>query len=145
MSTDRPKHDATIGPSVAATVVIVNGDASEGRRLAEIAKGAGHQVFALTTAQEFLHLFVPPPRTVLVLDSLMIDERCTDNLIEELEKRGVRVPTLVTVPSYGIVAAVDAVRRNAVDILEQPITAKRLLHSIEAALRAARGPTPRPP
>ena len=135
MSSGRRKRGGATAPPQ-ATVVIVNSDAMERTRLAEIAKAAGYQVFAISSAQEVLRQLAPPPRTVLVLDSCF-DPLSPATVIDALHDRGVYLPTLVTVPSYGIHDAVDAIRRNATDVLEQPVPSKRFLYSIDAALEKA--------
>ena len=123
-----------------ATIVIVNGDETERARLAKIADAAGHRV-VLASAREVLQHLAPPLRTVLVIDS-DIDVKPHHNLdlIDALHERGVYLPTLVTIPPYGITDAVDALRRNATDILEQPLASSHFLHSIDAALQKRHRP-----
>ncbi|MBI2799807.1 MAG: hypothetical protein HYX63_05885 [Gammaproteobacteria bacterium] len=118
----------------------MNGDEAECARLAGIADAAGYRVIVVT-AREALQRLAPPPRTVLVIDS-DIDEKADYSLglIDALHERGVYLPTLVTIPPFGITDAVNAIRRNATDILEQPLASSRFLHSIDAALQKKHRP-----
>ena len=120
-----------------ATVVLVNGSAVERRRLAEIAQAAGHRV-VFATAEKVLRNFAPPPRTVLVIDCGNQEMPPPYSLIDALHERGVYLPTLVTVAPYGIKDAVNAMRREVSDVLEQPLGASRFLLSVDAALQKGR-------
>lgn len=140
MSPDRDKAGDR-PPLSPATVVIVMGDEAERTRLAHIVRAAGHEVILFQTAQQALEHLAPPPRTVLILDCL-IDEMSTTSLINALHERGVYLPTLVTVPSFGIHDAVDAMRHKAADVLEQPLGPARFLQSIAAALDRGGGSAP---
>jgi DNA-binding NtrC family response regulator len=124
-----------------ATIVIVNAEAVERRRLGGIAKFAGHRAVLFPVAQKALRRLqplripLPLPRTVLVIDSHI--DIPADDLIQTLRVRGIELPLLVTVPAHGVIDAVKAVRQNAVDILEQPVSANRFLHSISTALASS--------
>lgn len=117
-----------------ATVVIVDADPAERARLAALAVDAGHRVLEIEDGASALAALAPPPHTVMVVNGTLADMSASE-LIRAMRARGVYLPTVVTIPPLAIVAAVDAIRTGARDVLEQPLGARRFLHSISEALK----------
>lgn len=117
-----------------ATVFIVDADPAERARLAALALDAGHRVVEVEDGAGALAALAPPPRTVMVVNGTLADMSASE-LIRAMHARGVYLPTVVTIPPLEIVAAVDAIRTGARDVLERPLGAQRFLHSISEALK----------
>lgn len=123
------------GPTQSSvTVVIVNGDAAERDTLFQLVSAAGQRAMVFATAADALAALAPPWQTVVLVNNALPDMSGSE-FVHELRRRGVTLPTIVTVPTNAIGEAVQAIRHGATDILELPLQGRHLLQSIEQALR----------
>ena len=116
-----------------STVVIVNADAGERRRLASALEASGHRVIDYASAREAIESMALPRRTVLLVDH-QLDDMSGAAFIDEIRGRGLRLPTIMTVPMHAIQTAVEAIRIGATDVLEEPLDEAVLAQSVRLAL-----------
>lgn len=121
------------GLDATATVVVVNADASQRKRLALALEARGHRVLGFESAKEAIDSISPPPRTVLLVDH-DLDDMSGADFLDELRSRGLNLPAIITVPMHAIQAAVQAIRNGATDVLEEPLDDAVLAQSVRLAL-----------
>lgn len=121
------------GLDTTATVVVVNADASQRKRLALALEARGHRVLGFESAKEAIDSISPPPRTVLLVDH-DLDDMSGADFLDELRSRGLNLPAIITVPMHAIQAAVQAIRNGATDVLEEPLDDAVLAQSVRLAL-----------
>jgi FixJ family two-component response regulator len=119
--------------AAAATVLIVDDDASVRKSLARLAAAAGYGVQTFASAQEFLDRPPSPGPCCLVLDVRMPG---LSGL--ELQRTLAQAPhriAIVFITGHGDVAtSVAAMKAGAVDFLTKPFARQALLDAIEQAL-----------
>ena len=117
----------------AATVFVVDDDASVRKSLMRLLEAAGYTVEAFASAPEFLAAAQPPGPSCLVLDIRMPAMTGLD-LQKTLSQAVHRIP-IVFVTGHGDIAmSVQAMKAGAVDFLTKPYAAKDLLDAIGRAL-----------
>jgi len=116
-----------------ATVVVVNADPLQRKRLAQALEARGHRVLGFDSAKAAIASISPPRRTVLLVDH-DLDEMSGAEFLDELRARGVNLPAIITVPMHAIQAAVQAIRNGATDVLEEPLDDAVLAQSVRLAL-----------
>ncbi len=118
---------------VSATVVVVNTDPEARRRVVAMLVSRGHRVLDFATARDAIDAMTLPRRTVLLVEHALADMSGIE-FIEELRCRGLRLPTIMTVPMHAIQTAVQAIRNGATDVLEEPLDDAVLAQSVRLAL-----------
>ncbi len=121
------------GLDTTATVVVVNADASQRKRLALALEARGHRVLGFENARDAIESISPPRRTVLLVDH-DLDDMSGAEFLDELRSRGLNLPAIMTVPMHAIQAAVQAIRNGATDVLEEPLDDAVLAQSVRLAL-----------
>ena len=124
------------GMDAMATVVVVNADASQRKRLALALEARGHRVLGFESARAAIESISPPRRTVLLVDHDLEDMSGAE-FLDELRTRGLNLPAIITVPMHAIQAAVQAIRNGATDVLEEPLDDAVLAQSVRHALAGA--------
>jgi FixJ family two-component response regulator len=122
---------------LAATVIVVDDDASVRRGLERLLRAVGYRAETYGSADEFL---ARPPIAgpcCLVLDVRMPGKGGLD-LYQELVTRGEHVPA-VFITGYGDIATVvRAMKAGAVDFLAKPFDDRQLLDAVDQALNGKR-------
>lgn len=114
-------------------IYIVDDDASVRKALRRLARSAGYDAKAFSSAEEFLSYGLAPVPCCLVLDVRLpgLDGMELQQRIAETE---VPVP-IVFISGHGdIPMSVQAMRRGAVDFLPKPFSDDDLLGAVESAL-----------
>jgi FixJ family two-component response regulator len=123
--------------NAAATVFLVDDDASVRRALTRLIKSAGYRVRAFASAREFLDIRpLPEGRACLVLDVRMPGLTGLD-LQGELEKTKPVLPIIFITGHGDIPMSVKAMKAGAVDFFPKPVKDTDLLRAIEQALERA--------
>lgn len=127
--------DAIAGDRAEATttVVVVNADPVERRRLAGSLEARGYRVIDFGSARDAIESMTLPRRTVLLVDHDLEDMSGTQ-FIDEIRGRGLQLPTIMTVPVHAIQTAVQAIRNGATDVLEEPLDDAVLARSVRLAV-----------
>lgn len=119
--------------TVVPLVFIVDDDEDMRRALALLVRTAGNDVVALGSAEEFLQQPVPDRPACLVLD-LRLPEIDGMALHERLQARDNPLPIVFLTGHGDVRTSVQAIRAGAIDFLEKPVEADRLLGSIARAI-----------
>ncbi|NJD18010.1 MAG: response regulator transcription factor [Gemmatimonadetes bacterium] len=120
-------------PKARPTVYIVDDDPAVRESMAMLMTSAGLGAFPFASAREFLEGYEPGVPGCLVLDVRMPGMSGTD-LQAELERRGVELPIIFLTAYADVPMAVGALRAGAVDFLQKPVDAARLLGRVREAL-----------
>ena len=131
-----------IPPSVmanaAATVFLVDDDASVRRALTRLIRSAGYEVQAFASAREFLDRDrASEGSNCLVLDVRMPGLSGLD-LQYELQAANIPLPIIFITGHGDIPMSVKAMKHGAVDFLPKPVKDRELLNAIEQALARAK-------
>lgn len=115
------------------TVFIVDDDSAVLKGLRLLVKSLRMNVETYLSAQEFLDSYDPARPGCLVLDVRMPGISGLE-LQEELRQRNINIPVII-MTGYGEVAvAVEAMKKNAMEFLEKPISDQVLLDRIQKAI-----------
>ena len=117
-------------------VHIIEDDPAVSESLALLLKSAGLVVLLYASAQEFLDRN-PTPCGCVVSDVLMPGMSGLE-LLEEMRKRRILVPTILMTAFADVPVAVKAMKLGAVDFIEKPFDDELIVTSVRAAL-ARRG------
>ena len=117
----------------AATVFIVDDDASVRKSLMRLLEAAGYTVEAFASAREFLDAARAPGPSCLVLDVRMPGITGLD-LQKTLAQAVHRIPIVFVTGHGDIPTSVQAMKAGAIDFLTKPYAAKDLLDAIRRAL-----------
>ncbi len=132
-----PKMADTVKPASQATVMVVNPDPVRREYLTQRLTASGHEVESFDSARAAIERLAPPRYTVVLVVHHELDNMTALEFIDEIRARGVFLPTIVTVPPHAVDAAVEAIRRGATDVLEEPLDDRDLEESIAVALAQA--------
>ena len=135
-----PKTADTVKQTSQATVMVVNPDPVRREYLTQRLKASGHEVESFDSARAAIERLAPPRYTVVLVVHHELDNMTALEFIDEIRARGVFLPTIVTVPPHAVDAAVEAIRRGATDVLEEPLDDRDLEESIAVALAQAGKP-----
>ena len=135
-----PKMADTVKPGSQATVMVVNPDPVRRAYLTQRLTASGHEVESFDSARAAIERLAPPRYTVVLVVNHELDNMTALEFIDEIRARGVFLPTIVTVPPHAVDAAVEAIRRGATDVLEEPLDDRDLEESIAVALAQAGKP-----
>lgn len=119
-----------------ATIYLVNSDRAACERIAAALRERQYDVRIFSCADEFLAQVAPPVESVMVVDN-SLNDMSGISLIRELHDRGLRIPTVMTTNVGNIPNAVSAIREGVTDVLESPLSDRRLTQSIERALKSS--------
>lgn len=115
------------------TVFIVDDDSAVLKGLRLLMKSLRLNVETYLSAQEFLDSYDPARPGCLVLDVRMPGISGLE-LQEKLRQRNINIPVII-MTGYGEVAvAVEAMKKNAMEFLEKPISGQVLLDHIQKAI-----------
>ena len=118
----------------AATVLVVDDDASVRKALARSIQAAGLNVRTFASAREFLDQGPPDGPACLVLDVRMPGRSGLD-LQAELNSRNIRTPIIFITGHGNIPVSVKAMKGGAVDFLTKPFRVKNLIEVIREAIK----------
>jgi DNA-binding NtrC family response regulator len=130
----------TVKAASQATVMVVNPDPVRRAYLTQRLTASGHEVESFDSARAAIERLAPPRYTVVLVVHHELDNMTALEFIDEIRARGVFLPTIVTVPPHAVDAAVEAIRRGATDVLEEPLDDRDLEESIAVALAQAGKP-----
>ncbi len=123
--------------TISATVFVVDDDPDVRQSLTWLLESLGVVVKSYDSADAFLEDFDPQRPGCLVLDVRMPGRSGLD-LLDELQRRGERIP-VIFLTAYGEVpSAVRAIKAGAVDFIEKPYSEQVLLDRIHHALESDR-------
>ena len=117
----------------AATVFVVDDDASVRKSLTRLLEAAGYTVEAFASAREFLDAARAPGPSCLVLDLRMPGISGLD-LQKTLAQAVHRIPIVFVTGHGDIPTSVRAMKAGAIDFLTKPYGAKDLLNAIRRGL-----------
>ena len=135
-----PKMADTVKAASQAPVMVVNPDPVRRAYLTQRLTASGHEVESFDSARAAIERLAPPRYTVVLVVHHELDNMTALEFIDEIRARGVFLPTIVTVPPHAVDAAVEAIRRGATDVLEEPLDDRDLEESIAVALAQAGKP-----
>ncbi len=117
------------------TIFIVDDDEAVRDSLSMLIESAGMKSQTFGSCREFLAKQALPRYTCLLLDVHM-PEMSGLQLLDEMAKRGIRLPVIVMTGQADVPLAVRAMKAGAVDFIEKPFTDELMLDSIQRALKA---------
>jgi FixJ family two-component response regulator len=121
----------------AATVIVVDDDASVRRGLERLLRVAGYRAETYGSAEDFLARPPVAGPCCLVLDVRMPGQGGLD-LYEALTKRGEYLPAVFITGHGDIPTVVRAMKAGAVDFLAKPFDDDELLDAVRQALNGKR-------
>ncbi|MCL4120793.1 UNVERIFIED_CONTAM: hypothetical protein GTU68_000886 [Idotea baltica] len=98
-------------------------------------ESVGYKVKAFESAQEFLDYFRPTMPGCLILDVRM-QKMSGLQLQDTLNQRGIQIPVIVISGHADVTMAVRAMKANAMDFLQKPVSGQTLLDLVNKALTA---------
>ena len=116
-----------------AAVYVVDDDESVRRAMARLFRSAGYRVQTFGSASEFLEAPDADDLACLLLD-LRIPGMSGAELQQELLQRGADLPIIILTAHGDVPAAVQAMKRGAIDFLSKPVDNKSLLDAVQKAL-----------
>jgi len=116
-----------------ATICVVEGDTLEREALSQLLSHLQHEVSAFDSAEALLAALGDTPIQVLVT-SLELPGMSGLDLLHELRKRGLDVPTIMLAGESDVATAVGAIRAGAVDFIQRPVIDRILLRRVSDAL-----------
>lgn len=119
-----------------ATVYIIDDDEAVRNGIADLVKEMGAEVQTFSLAEEFLNSYQHQENACLVLDIRMPGMSGLE-LLEELNKQGIYIPTIIISGHGDIPMAVDAVKKGAVNFIEKPFREHVLWENIKKALEGS--------
>lgn len=119
--------------SAAATVFVVDDDLDVRQGLSRLLRSSVWDVRAFATAEEFL-AGVPPDASGCILLDVAMPGMTGPQLHERLAASGVTLPVIYLTGASTVSIGVEAMKRGAIDFLEKPVDADKLLPIIERAI-----------
>src|SRR5260370_10975284 len=98
---------------------------------------AGHEATVCDNAGRALEL-LRTESLDLILSDVVMPGKSGLELLEDLKKAGVKTPIILISGQANIEMAVKATKLGALDFLEKPLSADKLLVTVENALRMSR-------
>src|SRR3979411_3082145 len=120
-----------------AHLLIVDDEANTLASLSRAFRLEGHEATVCDNANKALEL-AKTQSFDLILSDVVMPGKDGLTLLEELKAQGVATPVVMMSGQAHIEMAVRATRLGAVDFLEKPVSADKLLLTVENALRLAR-------
>jgi two-component system, NtrC family, nitrogen regulation response regulator NtrX len=120
-----------------AHLLIVDDDASTLASLSRAFRLAGHEATVSDNAARALDL-VRSENFDLILSDVVMPGKTGMELLDDLEKAGVKTPIVLISGQANIEMAVKATKLGALDFLEKPLSTDKLLVTVENALRLTR-------
>ncbi|HEX7862237.1 MAG TPA: response regulator [Verrucomicrobiae bacterium] len=118
----------------AATVLVVDDDASVRKALARLFQSAGWQAETFASAREFLDHVAPASPSCLVLDVWMPGLSGLD-LQAEMTSRHLHTPIIFITGNGNVPMSVQAMKAGAVDFLIKPFKDEELLWVVQEAIQ----------
>lgn len=120
-------------------VHVVDDDTAVRRSLAMLLRSTGHQVETYGSAEALLQA---AEAAELAQGCIVLDVRMPGMdgllLMEELSRRGIRLPVVIVTGHGDIPLAVRAMRAGALDFVEKPYSEERILEAVGGALSSSR-------
>jgi two-component system response regulator FixJ len=110
-------------------VCVIDADASTRASVSALLHRLGAAVRAYGCAREFLGSLGETVPACLVAEATMPDMNGIE-LMQELRRRGLDIPTILLARHEDVPFAVAAMRAGAVDIVEKPYMDRALLHHV---------------
>lgn len=117
----------------APTIFVVDDDAQACKSVCALASSMRLAAEPFSSAEDFLHRYVPGRSGCLVTDVRMPGMNGLD-LQEELRRRGIRLPVIVLTAYAKTPTTVRAIKAGAVTLLEKPYADNDLWDAIRCAL-----------
>jgi len=121
----------------AATVFVVEDDTQIQAAVRGLLEAAGHRVEAFASAEQFLRTLGAKARRGCVVLDVGLPGMSGLQVQERLKADGFHLPVVVITGRHEVSLAVRAMRAGAVDFLEKPFDADRLLQAVDRALTPA--------
>ncbi len=119
----------------AATVFLVDDDASVREAMTMLLETAGYLVASHANAEEFLDAWQPGQRGCLLLDMRMPGMDGVE-LQQVLQQREIQLPIIFMSAFGDVPTTVKAIKGGAVDFLTKPVNGAILLERVKAAMAA---------
>jgi len=116
------------------TVFVVDDDRAARQSLGALLKVEGYEVRAFETGDDFLADLAPDSRGCVLLDVKMPGLSGLE-VQQVMKERQIGLPVVMITGHGDIPMAVKAMKGGAVDFVEKPYRADRLLHSVKQALQ----------
>jgi two-component system, NtrC family, nitrogen regulation response regulator NtrX len=123
--------------ALCAAHILIDDDPSTLASLARAFRLAGHEATVCDNPTRGSELARSEPFD-LILSDVVMPGKTGIELLEELNKAGVRTPIVLISGQANIEMAVKATRLGALDFLEKPLSTDKLLVTVENALRLTR-------
>ena len=117
-------------------ILVVARDPAERESLARALVGAGHQVAAAGTLAEGLRSGTDQVHLV-VLDRSALDDASPAHAIDEMRRRHMDAPCLVTLRDASVDDAVSLMRQGAFSVVSLPLDPEKISFQVDQALRHA--------
>lgn len=115
---------------------IVDDEAPVRASLAFLLMSSGYAVKAHESGEAFLAALTEPAKTCLVTD-LRMPEMNGVELLEEISRRGIEIPSVVVTGHGDVPMAVAAMKAGATDFIEKPFADDVIIAAIERACAIA--------
>jgi two-component system, LuxR family, response regulator FixJ len=114
------------------SVYVVEDDASVLDSLCALLSAHGYVTVPCTSAERFLEVYSPERKACIMLD-LRLPGMSGMQLQRHLGDIGVSIPIIVVTAHGDVPLAVQALRAGAIDFIEKPAQAERLLEALDIA------------
>ncbi len=119
-------------PDEKIAIYLVENDTAVLKSLSALFNAHGFETIECVTAEQFLDIFDPQKRACLVLD-LRLPGMSGMQLQARLTELHISLPIIVVTAHGDVPVAVQAMRAGAIDFIEKPADADRLLEAIASA------------
>ena len=124
-----------------ATVHIIDDEADVRHAMALLLEGAGYRTRSYNCARAFFDAGDRSGKGCVVTDLRMPDASGIE-VLTRLQQSGVGLPVVVVSGHRDVALAVHAMKKGAIDFIEKPFSAERLLEAVRVAIkRAERSPS----
>lgn len=124
---------------MALDILIVDDEQDIRELVAGVMQDEGYETRTAANADQALAALVERRPSLVLLDVWLEGSRLDGlDLLEEIKRHDVTIPVLVFSGHGNLDTAVAAIRRGAVDFIEKPFEASRLLHLVERATETER-------
>lgn len=125
------------GGSRQAVIFVVDDDSHIREAISGVLEKDGRTVEAFATCEAFLENYRPGGEECLLLDAYLPGISGLE-LLQRLQDRGHRLPTIMITGNSDVPMAVQAMKAGASDFIEKPIGHRELIASVERALEQSR-------
>lgn len=118
-------------------IAVVDDDESTLKALTRLLAGSGREVFAFTSAKEFI-AFAESETVLCVISDLWMPEMSGLELQRKLVERKADIAMIILTGHADVPSSVNALKLGAIDFLEKPIQRSQLLDAVARATSRTR-------